>query len=71
MATKWEEPSGTIERAKIKRKRKPMSEEQRLAASERLRKAREARGPAKNLSLPENIQFFVQEEIGSEGFQFL
>ena len=56
MATKWEEPSGTIERAKIKRKRKPMSEEQRLAASERLRKAREARGPAKNLSLPENIR---------------
>lgn len=33
-----------FERKKIKRKRKPMTEEQRKAASERLAKAREARG---------------------------
>ena len=37
---------------KIKRKRKPMSEEQRAAAAERLKKARELRaeknGPSKN-----------------------
>jgi len=32
---------------KVKRKRKPMSEEQRAAAVERLAKARAARGPAK------------------------
>lgn len=44
---------------KIKRKRKPMSKEQRVAAAERLKKAREARvaknGPTKNSTYHESV----------------
>ena len=42
--------------AKVKRKRKPMTPEQRAAAAERLAKARAAKGPAKNLSIHESIR---------------
>lgn len=40
---------------KAKRKRKPMSEEQKAAAVERLAKARAAKGPAANSSIPEEF----------------
>tara|TARA_B100000780_G_scaffold242195_1_gene184910 strand:+ start:240 stop:668 length:429 start_codon:yes stop_codon:yes gene_type:complete len=36
---------------KVRKKRKPMTEEQRIAASERLEKARAAKSPAKNDSV--------------------
>ena len=36
---------------KVRKKRKPMTDEQRTAASERLEKARAARAPAKNESI--------------------
>lgn len=54
--SKWEEPEKEIKRKKIRRKRKPMTEEQRKAAAERLAKARAAKGPAKNLSIDESIR---------------
>lgn len=41
---------------KVRKKRKPMTPEQKAAASERLAKAREARGPTKNLSIDESIR---------------
>ena len=41
---------------KPKRKRKPLTEEQKEVLRERMAKAREARGPAKNLSLHESIR---------------
>lgn len=41
---------------KTKRKRKPMTAEQRAAAAERLAKARAAKGPAQNLSVHESIR---------------
>lgn len=41
---------------KVKRKRKPMTEEQKKAAVERLAKARAAKGPAQNLSIHESIR---------------
>lgn len=44
------------QRPKVKRKRKPMTAEQKLAAAERLRKAREAKGPVLNLSVHESIR---------------
>ena len=44
---------------KVRKKRKPMTEEQRIAASERLEKARAARTPAKNLWLHHIDQKFV------------
>lgn len=53
--TKWEEPED-FKRQKIRKKRKPMSEDQKAAAVERLRKAREARGPSQNLSIHESIR---------------
>lgn len=41
---------------KPKRKRKPLTEEQKEVLRERMAKAREARGPAKNLSFHESIR---------------
>jgi hypothetical protein len=41
---------------KPRKRRKPMTEEQRLAAVERLKKAREARVPSKNNSVHEDIR---------------
>jgi len=41
---------------KIRKKRKPMSAEQRAAAKERLEKARAAKAPAKNISIHESIR---------------
>lgn len=41
---------------KVKRKRKPMTPEQRAAAAERLAKARAAKAPAKNISIHESIR---------------
>ena len=40
---------------KPRKKRKPMTEEQRIAASERLVKARAARAPAKNESICQSV----------------
>ena len=60
MNKKYQEPE-KFERTKIKRKRKPMTPEQKLAAGERLRKAREAKGPAKNLSVHETIRDLDEE----------
>src|SRR5210317_1773789 len=45
-----------FERKKVKRKRKPMTEEQRKAAAERLAKAREARGHTGALSVHHSIR---------------
>jgi len=53
---KWEEPEKEIKRKKVRRKRKPMTDEQKKAAAERLALARAAKGPVKNLSLPENLR---------------
>lgn len=41
---------------KPKQKRKPLTEEQKQVLRERMAKARESRGPAKNLSLHESIR---------------
>lgn len=58
----WEEPKKpTRKRTKVKRKRK-MSEEQRAAAAERLRKAREAKG-SQNLSVDESIRHLPDEHF--------
>ena len=43
----WVEPK----KKKVRKKRKPMTEEQRQAATERLAKARAAKAPAKNDSI--------------------
>ena len=40
---------------KVRKKRKPMSEEQKAAAVERLAKARAAKGPAKNTTVHPNV----------------
>jgi hypothetical protein len=42
--------------AKTRKRRKPMSKEQRAAAAERLAKARAAKGESKNLSLHKDIR---------------
>ena len=41
---------------KLRKRRKPMTKEQRAAAAERLAKARAAKGEPKNLSLHKNIR---------------
>lgn len=41
---------------KTRKRRKPMSKEQRAAAAERLAKARAAKGESKNLSLHKDIR---------------
>ena len=61
MARKRKVPVEMLEASKVKpikakRKRKPMTAEQKAAASERLAKARAARAPAANSSIPENIR---------------
>lgn len=54
---KFEEPDKPVrKKTKVKRKRKPMSEEQKKAAVERLAKARAARGPSQNSSVHESIR---------------
>lgn len=56
------EQMGTkIKPVKVKRKRKPMTPEQKAAAVERLAKARAARGPAKNSSIAESIRNIPDE----------
>lgn len=42
--------------AKMRKRRKPMTDEQRKAAAARLEKARAAKAPAKNLSVHESIR---------------
>lgn len=44
------------EQPKRRKRRKPMTEEQRLAAAERLEKARAARKPSENISIHESIR---------------
>jgi len=46
----------------IKKKRKPMTEEQKKAACERLAKARAARQPAKNSSINHSVLAKPDEE---------
>lgn len=41
---------------KVRKKRKPMTPEQRAAAAERLALARAAKAPAKNVSIHESIR---------------
>ena len=53
------------ERKKIRKPRKAMSDEQRQAASERLAKARAAKGPAKNTMHPEEIRKIPDDETFS------
>ena len=48
----WTDPS---KKKRVRKKRKPMSEEQKQAASERLAKARAARKPAKNESIHHSV----------------
>lgn len=49
-------------RKKIRKPRKPMTAEQKAAAAERLAKAREARGPAKNLQYAENVRLLPDDD---------
>jgi hypothetical protein len=53
------------ERKKIRKPRKAMSDEQRQAASERLAKARAAKGPAKNTMYPEELRKIPNDETFS------
>lgn len=46
---------------KTRKKRKKMTEEQRKAAAERLAKARESRGPSKNLQIAEEVRLLPDE----------
>jgi len=55
MNKKYSEPEKYV-RKKVRKPRKPMTEEQKAAAAERLAKAREAKGPAKNLAIHESIR---------------
>jgi hypothetical protein len=55
MNKKYEEPEKFV-RKKVRKPRKPMTPEQKAAASERLAKARAAKGPAKNLAVHESIR---------------
>jgi hypothetical protein len=55
MNKKYEEPDKFV-RKKVRKPRKPMTEEQKAAAVERLAKARAAKGPAKNLAVHESIR---------------
>jgi hypothetical protein len=52
-----------FERKKVKRKRKPMSEEQKKAATERLAKAREARGADGSKSVHEDIRDLPEDHF--------
>jgi len=52
-----------FERKKVKRKRKPMSEEQKKAAVERLAKAREARGADGSKSVHEDIRNLPEDHF--------
>ena len=54
-----------VERKKIRKPRKPMSDEQRQAAGERLAKARAAKGPAKNTMYPEELRKIPDDETFS------
>ena len=47
----------------IKKKRKPMTEEQKLAACERLAKARAAKPPAKNSSIHVSVLAIPEEDM--------
>jgi len=47
----------------IKKKRKPMTEEQKLAACERLAKARAAKPPAKNSSIHASVLAIPEEDM--------
>lgn len=49
------------ERKKVRRKRKPMTDEQRAAAAERLAKARAKRGPSKNLAYAETVRLLEED----------
>ena len=67
MARKLKVPSELREASKVKvakpkRKRKPMTPEQKAAAVERLAKARAAKGPVENKSIPENIRHIPDED---------
>jgi hypothetical protein len=53
------------ERKKIRKPRKAMSDEQRQAASERLAKARAAKGPAKNTMYPDELRKIPDEDTFS------
>ena len=62
-----EELGITVQKTKIKRPRKAMTAEQKVAAAEALKKAREAKGPSKNLyysdvvrNLPEDDPFSLK-----------
>ena len=50
------------EAKKVKRKRKPMTPEQKAAAAERLAKARAAKGTSENTSIPEEIRNIPDNE---------
>ena len=60
-----EEMGLMTERKKIRKPRKPMSDEQRKAAGERLAKARAARGPAKNSSVAESLHSLSDDDTFS------
>jgi len=47
----------------VKKKRKPMTEEQKLAACERLAKARAAKPPAKNSSIHVSVLAIPEEDV--------
>ena len=53
---------------KVRKKRKPMTEEQRIAAAERLESARAARAPAKNDSVCSYVTDKLLETLKSGGY---
>jgi len=60
MNKKYAEPE-KFTRKKQRKPRKPMTDEQKQAATERLAKARAAKGPAKNLAIHESIRDLPDE----------
>ena len=61
---KYEEPGKPVrEKTKVKRKRKPMTAEQKAAAGERLAKARAAKGPSKHVSVDITIRTLPEDHF--------
>lgn len=63
MVKRLRDPDSKVKPVKVKRKRKPMTDEQKAAAVERLAKARAAKAPTEQKSIPENIRNIPDNDI--------
>jgi hypothetical protein len=52
----------TVQRTKVRKPRKPMTAEQKAVAAEALKKAREAKGPSKNLQYSEVVRNLSEDD---------